>query len=208
MNDPYAYKAINPMWNLVDPLSVYDAAALIAGFDPHSVDDEREYFRNRETNLTDSDGITSLHTAQTALQNAVNAGHLKATIRRAAWERGWDEEPEKGEQYTRDIRIRDDDAEEAWGDIKPHSVKSRGIIYRVAPDWSLTTVTVDDVRAWLRGRGVRTGFFFPDAADVPDYLDAKHPRYAPRLAAAVNAWLAVTEAMAAASRTRSRNGCG
>lgn len=58
----------------------------------------------------------------------------------------------------------------------------------------MTTVTVEDVRRWLVSRGFRTGFFFPEASDAPDYLDPKHLRYAPRLAAAVNAWLAVKQA--------------
>ena len=57
----------------------------------------------------------------------------------------------------------------------------------------LCTVDVDSLRAWLKDRGFTTGFFFPKGADTPDYLDPKHPRYAPKLAAAVNAWLAVDE---------------
>ena len=59
--------------------------------------------------------------------------------------------------------------------------------------WNVTKVLVDDLREWLRGRGISTGFFFPTATDVPSYLDRKHPHYAPKLAAAVNAWLAVNE---------------
>lgn len=85
MSDSYAFTEIKPLWNLVDPLSVEDAAALIAGFDPNSIDGSRQFFRNRETNWTDTQGITTVHTAQTALENAVLAGHLKATIRRSAW---------------------------------------------------------------------------------------------------------------------------
>ncbi|WP_156967002.1 hypothetical protein [Paraburkholderia ferrariae] len=87
MNDPYAYKEINPLWSLVDPVSVEDAAALVAGVDPHSIDESRKFFRDPESNMTDSGGITWVQTAQTALENAVMAGHLKATIRRAAFER-------------------------------------------------------------------------------------------------------------------------
>jgi len=60
-------------------------------------------------------------------------------------------------------------------------------------DPELCTVDVDSLRAWLKDRGFTTGFFFPKGADTPDYLDPKHPRYAPKLAAAVNAWLAVDE---------------
>lgn len=187
MNDPYAYKEINPLWSLVDPVSVEDAAALVAGVDPHSIDESRKFFKDPESNMTDSGGITWVQTAQTALENAVMAGHLKATIRRAAWERGWDEQPGDGEAYAQKVKIRDDDADEAWSFANPHTIKVHTIIYRVAPDWALTTVTIADVRTWLTSRGVTTGFFFPGASDTPDYLNAKHPRYARRLSAAVNA---------------------
>lgn len=49
-------------------------------------------------------------------------------------------------------------------------------------------IEVESLRGWLRSRGFRTGFFFPDATDAPDYLDPRNPRYAPKLAAAVMAW--------------------
>ncbi len=54
-------------------------------------------------------------------------------------------------------------------------------------------VEVESLRAWLCERGYRTGFFFPAASSTPDYLDPSNPRYAPRLAAAVRAWEAVTD---------------
>lgn len=54
-------------------------------------------------------------------------------------------------------------------------------------------VEVDGLRTWLWGRGLRSGFFFPQRADTPDYLNPSDPRYAPKLAAAVCAWLAVTD---------------
>lgn len=55
-------------------------------------------------------------------------------------------------------------------------------------------VEVDSLRKWLESRGFRTGFFFPKANDAPDYLDPTNLRYAPKLAAAVNAWQSVTDA--------------
>jgi hypothetical protein len=54
-------------------------------------------------------------------------------------------------------------------------------------------VDVESLRSWLRLKGIKSGFFFPTTNDTPDYLDPNHPRYAPKLAAAVNAWLAVTD---------------
>ncbi|WP_134171154.1 hypothetical protein [Paraburkholderia caballeronis] len=105
------------------------------------------------------------------------AGDLKATIRRAAWQRGWDEEPGDGEAYAQEVTIRPDDAADAWGIAEPYVARGRHrIIYRVAPDWALTTVAVGDICQWLMSRGMRTGFFFPDATDRPDYLDPSHPR--------------------------------
>jgi hypothetical protein len=59
------------------------------------------------------------------------------------------------------------------------------------PDRS--TVERSSLESWLIARNVRSGFFFPDVVDTPDYLAPSNPRYAPKLAAAVSAWMAVTE---------------
>ena len=57
-----------------------------------------------------------------------------------------------------------------------------------------TTVSVDDLKTWLESRGFRTGFFFPENTnDQIDYLNPKHQRYAPKLAAAVHAWQAISD---------------
>lgn len=55
-------------------------------------------------------------------------------------------------------------------------------------DIAQSRIEVESLRAWLRGRGLRTGFFFPIATSDPDYLDPSNERYAPKLAAAVLAW--------------------
>ena len=57
-------------------------------------------------------------------------------------------------------------------------------------DLASSRIEVDSLREWLAGRGLKTGFFFPEERDFGDYLDPRHPRYAPKLAAAVRAWLA------------------
>ena len=57
-------------------------------------------------------------------------------------------------------------------------------------DPTSSRVEVESLRSWLVGRGFHTGFFFPTATGAPHYLDPDHPRYAPKLAAAVKAWLA------------------
>ncbi|WP_375700809.1 hypothetical protein [Bartonella sp. AA23NXGY] len=62
-------------------------------------------------------------------------------------------------------------------------------------------VLVDDLKEWLSSRGLRPAFFFPedDSAETKDqkyyaFQDPTHPRYAPKLAAIVAAWEAVSEA--------------
>ncbi len=57
------------------------------------------------------------------------------------------------------------------------------IVFTKEPNWRKTTILVEDP------------FFFPEEdSDVPEYLDKNHPRYSRKLAAAVNAWMEVTEA--------------
>ena len=53
-------------------------------------------------------------------------------------------------------------------------------------------IDVASLRAWLKRRGVRSGFFFPEESDTPSYLDSNHPNFAPKLAAAVKVWEAVS----------------
>src|SRR5580704_4937227 len=57
-------------------------------------------------------------------------------------------------------------------------------------DLARSRIEVDSLREWLAGRGLKTGFFFPEQPDFGDYLNPRHPRYAPKLAAAVLAWRA------------------
>ena len=54
-------------------------------------------------------------------------------------------------------------------------------------------VDVESLKTWLIGRGFQRGFFFPNPVEAPGYLDPANPRYAPKLAAAVRAWQAVTD---------------
>lgn len=57
-----------------------------------------------------------------------------------------------------------------------------------------STVNVESLKKWLRFKGFTSGFFFPEPTTTMDFLDVNHSRYAPKLAAAVSAWQAVTDA--------------
>lgn len=108
--------------------------------------------------------------AISALQNSVNSGSLAARI------------VHRGE-YVEWFN-QDNDGQHEW-------VRSN------VPDWKQTTIKVEDLKAWLISRGFKTGFFFADHVDAPDYLDKAHPYYAPKLAAAVDAWQAIVSDEAA-----------
>lgn len=65
---------------------------------------------------------------------------------------------------------------------------------KIDVDPRLVRLKVIVIREWLASKGHRAGFFFPDAKpSSSEYLDPLHPRYAPKLAAAVRAWEAVKE---------------
>lgn len=167
-------------WRLCDELSVVHAALLIIGYDPG----EFPYVMNYQ----EHERPEYFSALLTALSNSILGGRLPATIRRAAWERGWDEEPEDGERFTKKVDLFPDQKtfpEEA------HFRKYTGVIFRAEPDWSLTTVVVDDLKVWLKERGFKSGFFFLQSVETPDFLDKGHENYAPKLAAAIGAWKAV-----------------
>lgn len=60
------------------------------------------------------------------------------------------------------------------------------------PNWSETMIEINDLKRWLFDKGFKTGFFFPYGCEDRDYLDPLNEYYAPKLAAAVKAWEAIT----------------
>jgi len=138
-------------WRLADPLTVQQAAALIAGHDPNHVRYEDSYPAYFETpdGITSTDGLEDMQATFSAISNAITDGKLKAIIRRSAWMRGYDEEPEKGESFTKQIGFH---PVEQGNDDELLSLRRTGVIYRTEPDWSLTTVAVNDLNTWLRSR--------------------------------------------------------
>lgn len=190
------FAGTDELWNLHDAYTVQQAAAIVAGEDPNMVRwhlNGASWFEN-EHGLTGSGGINRVTTAFTAVVNAINGGTLAATIRRTAWELGWNEELsdlDNEHSFERNIELSDSDN---WPTDKARYIKNRGVVFRVTPDWSLTTVSRTDLVDWLQSRGMRTGFFFPDSnPDTPGYLDPAHKRYAPKLAASVKAWMAMED---------------
>lgn len=176
------------------------AAMLIAGVDPGSPaglygDDKHP-----------EDQPPGYYAAKSALTQSILSGGLRAIVRRSSWAVGWDEDDrlnrsvrhqfalsDADNQKTTNVRLFQENlAEGSPPDVLP---LPEGVTYRAVPDWHMTTVSVIDIRRWMSDRGVETGFFFEAPAVTstaePDYFDPTHERFAPKLAAAVRAWLAV-----------------
>ena len=59
-----------------------------------------------------------------------------------------------------------------------------------------SNIDVESLKAWLETeRGVRPTFFFPavESKITPNYMNPKHPRYSPKLAASVKVWQAMED---------------
>jgi len=180
----YQFEAIDPLWNLSEDLSIDDAAALIAGYSPVQI--------SRCKNDTNFDQTFSKYPiALKSLTHAVTNGRIKAAIRYSAREYGYADAEADREYYDADFWTVTGSTAENDEQVS----KDKSCFFKPFPDWSLTTVTRDDLLLWLRSRGIKDGFFFPldkEIIDIPDYLDPNGPRYANKLAAAVHAWQAVT----------------
>jgi hypothetical protein len=61
-----------------------------------------------------------------------------------------------------------------------------------ATDVSTSLVSVESLCDFLAKRGYKEGFFARSKEPSPDYLDPENPCYAPKLAAAVRAWKAIS----------------
>lgn len=59
-------------------------------------------------------------------------------------------------------------------------------------NWSTTLISVNDYRVWLASRGIANPVFHGKAPPDSDFTNPFGPFYAPKLAAAVDAWRAVT----------------
>ena len=63
-------------------------------------------------------------------------------------------------------------------------------------DVQRSIIDVESLKTWLEvERGARPAFFFPavESKTIPDYMNPKHSRYSPKLAAAVRVWQAMED---------------
>ncbi|WP_157275026.1 hypothetical protein [Dechloromonas agitata] len=167
---------IDPLWHLHDELSLHQAAALIAGYDPGVVE-------RCMSDTNHEERFSRLYPAESALMNAIRAGKLKASLR-------FDAEP----RFVAGLDNLRDRAHFEGEEVQLIEHENLGeLVITREPNWVTSSIALEDLKAWLLSRGARPAFFFPEKQESADYLDTRSPRYAPKLAAAVRAWQAVTD---------------
>jgi hypothetical protein len=179
------------IWRLSDHLSVEDAAILIAGGDPSAVDEM--YFEGldapQRVEVKRTDGHRGFVAAFTGLKTAVRLGRLSASLEYRLYN-GFESDRDEPCWVLSQNFLTDPSKFEVdfWH-------RENDVVYLAKePDWSRTMLDVRDLKAWLKERGVKTGFFFPATkADEDDFMDSSHDHFAPELAMAVAAWRALSQ---------------
>lgn len=165
-------------WLFHDEFTVVQAALLIIGVDPSNA---QEWVLQNQPDYR-PEGFDAVFSAIT---KAINSKKLKATIRYDATHQsnfGWVQQPDANEVIQ--VLARFDLAGELY------EIDTATVIYVNLPDWTITTIEVDDLKAWLLSRNFKPSFFFSETTGEPDYLNKEHLRYSAQLAAAVKVWIA------------------
>ncbi len=165
-------------WRLCEELNVAQAALLVVG----EVPTYWQFVENWETNKRPK----GYDASRTAIVHALKKYVLYQSAERLE---AWPSDLE----YLNILKIRSIEGvliPEYETDINGYPT----IAIAGSVDVYRSTVEVESLKCWLKNRGFTSGFFFPAGnSDAPDYLDPKNPRFAPKLAAAVHAWQAVTD---------------
>lgn len=161
------HSEISDFWRLVDELTIVQAALLVIGLDPAAYQDEIE-----------DQGYSTAHKPK---------GYEAAKLAIAAALRDF---RISGRHLNTEGRVT-----VVYSDIPGVTFLESEKLHGEYTNANGSTVERTTLIQWLSNRGINSGFFFPEKPTTtdPDYLDPNHPRYAPKLAAAVKAWQAVTD---------------
>lgn len=176
MNNP---NNINPLWRLSSSYTVSQAAAIVAGFDPNSInygDNGQPTYLRVPSYVEGSDDANEridnifkwVQTAFSALINSISDNTLNAQLKYDAFPRyvgGLD-----------NLYYNDDKK------IVTEPISGEEYLVTPVPNWSVTFVTRADLKQWLENNGITTGFLFQNAVDdTPEYMNPQHPRYSAKL---------------------------
>jgi hypothetical protein len=176
-------------WRLCEEFNIVQAALLVVGFNPDfSGDVESWAIQNRPKGY---------EAAKTAI-----CGGLRSYVR---YKTELSEiESDQSFNQSEIIVFRDSDEQAYFQELFNRSIEGNLVRDHSVniPEFSGVDVPVElyhstvnavSLKKWLRSKGITKGFFFPELVATLDFLDPTHPRYAPKLAAAVKAWQAVID---------------
>lgn len=158
------YKFPSDYWRLCDDVTVVQATLLALDVDPAGLQESVFDTNSFEKHEKPDD----FNIVFSALKNAINGGKIK---------------PTSIVKQKRTITTEDNEGAPARMEIETGDI-----------NWSETMIAIQDLKKWLIGKKIKRGFLFPEGMDgKAAYLDQSHPHYAPKLAAAVMAWLAINQ---------------
>ena len=173
-------------WRLCETLNIVQAAMLVTGEAPRF----SEYVEQWDIDKRP----VGYEAAKTAISNGLkNFETYCEKYRDLNWEQSGADYVVDNEEYRTSL-LRSSIEGELFPESEYDTNGNEIVVIRGSLDLYRSTVNVDSLKRWLGYRGFKTGFFFPDPVETMDFLDAANPRYAPKLAAAVRAWQAVTDA--------------
>jgi hypothetical protein len=177
---------ISYYWRLKEKFSLSEAIMLIIEHNPFDVKKMHDYNTLRKKYEAE------METAEDSRKGSLSAPSIP----------DYDADPSVWkEKYQVLIKILVDDVLSERLKTVDNNIEEKYIVEnsRLCPvvtvDTGMTTVSAEDLKEWLRCKGIHSNFFFGDVEKdtTTAYLNPEHEHYAPKLAAAVNAWLAVTE---------------
>jgi len=161
-------------WQFADELSIWRAVQLTIQEIDNQEQDIEDIYSIIDNNLNSFSAIL------TAIKNAVIYKSIKATIKKAVFSRDF-HNIQKNYSSISDYVYHNEGIE--------HMPSPDSLIYCNDIDWGLTTVNVQDLKRWLKSKGLKPEVFFSLEEHTPEYCNPEHHSFSISLKAAYDAWV-------------------
>ncbi|WP_156929532.1 hypothetical protein [Paracoccus sp. J55] len=192
-NEDYSYGISEiDLWRLADDFSVINAATLVAGLWPG----ERLYDEQYEAYAFQSDRtgekLSRFNAVLQSMKASILSNKLEARMAFPARVRNGFED--MGSYQPDELHIPQlplllciENGGKLLAAVNGQWKIDSEVFVRSTPDWEETYVEAEELKRWLKARGVFPPFFFPQG-DENGIMNADNPRYSAKLACALAAW--------------------